>query len=75
MPVEIKLHYEALLGLLEAAYAGVGKKYPSYGEGARTAWESARRALFEEHGWTEKAFYEEMDARRKSDHGASESGG
>ena len=64
VPVEIKLHYDALRDLLEARYIELRKDHPTHGPGFTGAWDRARGELCKLHGWTVDDFYVEMDRRR-----------
>lgn len=64
--IEVRSPYETVHELLEELYVAKCKAIPSYGNQFRDAWAAARRVLLDGHGWTEKAFYDEMDRRRKA---------
>jgi hypothetical protein len=58
--------YETMLATLEEVFLAKQRRFPSYGERFREAWATARKAVLETNGWTERDFYAEMDRRRTS---------
>lgn len=64
--ISVRTSYEGVLELLEGAYAKAQERFPNYGDEFRQAWADARGIILGSHGWAEREFYAEMDARRRA---------
>ena len=65
-PVEVRERddFDRLHDELEGLYVGLQSRM-AYGPAFKDAWDKARAATCESHGWTSEAFYAELSKRMK----------